>query len=501
MISRPDRAWGAALHAWALTLGLALVLAGCADGPRGAETTRPAGSGPVVSLLEQARGAMGAGELAEAGRLLDEALAIEADNPAVWVAIARLRFRGGEQIAAVAAADRALELGPAHGPALLMLAQLVRDAHGPAAARQWFEAALAADSADARIRTEYAATVGASGDYRAMLDALGQIGETEPQADRAHFLRAVLAARAGESVLARSLLARSGLSEKGVPAAVLLDALIHLAQGNHDSAAVALGELARRQSGNVRVAELHARALWLGRRDRKLVDLYAARARQAGASPYLSMLVGRSLERLGQRGEAAPFLDRAMAGPTGEPAVLAERESLPEPTRRLRSLLETGDRRAALREARALSARLATSSDISALAGDVMLGAGDAESALELYRDAVAVRRSWPLAKKAIHAFRLLDDHAAADRLLARHVAGEPNNAEALAMLAARSAEAQDWLRVKLLLDRVIALGGGNDPALLRLRGEAAQALGEAQEADRFAVLARTLAPQGFVPR
>lgn len=501
MISRPERAYGLGLLAVALALGLPLALAGCADAPRGTETQLPAGSEPIVSLLEQARGAMAADELAEAGRLLDEAREIEADNPAVWVAIARLRFRGGEQIAAVEAADHALELDPAHGPALLMRAQLVRDAHGPAAARPWFEAALAADGANARIRTEYAATLGESGEYRAMVTALGRVGETDKQADRAHFLRAVLAARAGESVLARSLLARSGLSEEGVPAAVLLDALIHLAQANYDSAAVTLGELARRQSGNVRVAELHARALWLGRRDRELVDLYAARAQRAGASPYLSMLVARSLERLGERGEAAPFLDRAMAGPTGKLAVLAGRDSLPEPTARLRSLLEAGDRRAALREARALRARLATSSDISALAGDVMLAAGDAEGALELYRDAVAVRRSWPLAKRAIHAFRLLGDDAAADRVLARHVAGEPNNAEALAMLAARSAEAKDWLRVKLLLDRAIALGGGNDPALLRLRGEAAEALGETQEADRFATLARTLAPQGFVPR
>ncbi|NBC87921.1 MAG: hypothetical protein GVX90_00200, partial [Alphaproteobacteria bacterium] len=165
MISRPERAYGLGLLAGALALGLPLALAGCADAPGGTETQRPAGSEPIVSLLEQARGAMAADELAEAERLLDEAREIEADNPAVWVAIARLRFRGGEQIAAVAAADRALERDPAHGPALLMRAQLVRDAHGPAAARPWFEAALAADGANARIRTEYAATLGESGEY------------------------------------------------------------------------------------------------------------------------------------------------------------------------------------------------------------------------------------------------------------------------------------------------------------------------------------------------
>ncbi|MEQ8412102.1 MAG: hypothetical protein RIB52_11145 [Erythrobacter sp.] len=495
MISRPERAVGAAL------IAALLVLASCGEAPADKAAQKPVGSEPFIALLEQARGEMASGELAEAGRLLDEARTVETDNPALWVAIARLRFRGGEQVAAVEAANRALQFGPAHGPALLMRAQLVRDAHGAAAARDWFEAALAADPANAAIRVEHAATLGESGDYRAMLVALDRVGETSPEARRAHLLRAVLAARAGEHVLARSLLARSELAEEGVPAALLLDALIDLSQGNHDSAAVTLGDLARRQPGNVRVAELHARALWLGQRNRELVDLYAPNARRADASAYLAMLVGRSLERLGQRDEAAPFLERAHTGPSGELALLAGNENLPEPTARLRARLASGDRRAAMREAETLRGRYETSSDIAALAGDVALAAGDAEGALALYRVAVSVRRPWPLAKKAIRAYRALGDEAAADRLLARHVAGEPNNAEALAMLAARSAQREDWLRVKLLIDRAIALGSGSDPALLRLRADAAEAVGEPDRAARFAARADALAPAGFVPR
>lgn len=495
MTFRPDRALGAVLPA------ALLALAGCAEAAPETSKAAPSASASVLALVEEARAAMGRGDLAGAGRMLDEALSEEPDNPAVWVAIARLRFRGGEQIAAIDAADRALELDPVHGPALLMRAQLVRDAYGIGAARSWYEAALAADPDSAEIRVDLAATLGESGEYRAMLAALEGIGRDTAGDPRAHFLRAVLAARAGESVLARSLLDRSGLAESGVPAAMLLDALIDLAQGNHDSAAAKLAGLARRQPGNVRVAELHARALWLGRRDRELVDLLAERARRPDASPYLAMLVGRSLERLGERGEAAVFLERAYAGLSGGIASLAPGDELPGPTARIRSLLQSDNAQAARREALILRGRFATSSDIAALAGDGVLAAGDAAGALALYRDAVSVRRPWPLAKKAMHAYHMIGDEAAADSLLARHAAGEPHNAEALTMLAGRSGQSGDWLRAKLLLDRAIALGAGNDPALLRLRAEAAEALGDGEEAQLYAARAEAIAPRGFVPR
>ncbi|KPP89372.1 tetratricopeptide repeat protein [Erythrobacter sp. HL-111] len=495
MTSRPDLAFGAALAA------AALALPGCAEPLAEAEAAAPAGSDTFLALVEQARGAAGEGDLARAGRLLDEALALEPENPAVWADIARLRFRGGEQIAAIDAVERALALDPAHGPALLMRAQLVRDAHGFRAARGWYDAALAADPGNAEIMLDRAATLGEGGDYRAMLGALQGLPEAAPEAGRGHFLRAVLAARAGENVLARSLLARSGLVEQGVPAAVLLDALVDLAQANHDSAAAKLSALARRQPGNVRVADLHAHALWLGRRDRELVDLHAGRARRDDASPFLAMLVGRAFERLGERDAAAPFLERAAAGPSEGTGLLAGNDALPGPTARLRALLAAGDRAAARRAGDALRRRFPASSDISALAGDAALAAGDAAGALALYRGAAMVRRPWPLAKKAIRAYREVGDEEAAEVLLARHVAGEPHNAEALVMLAAASARREDWLRAKLLLDRAIALGAGSDPALLRLRAEVAGALGETGEAERFSAAAQALAPHGFAAR
>ncbi|MEL7445158.1 MAG: hypothetical protein AAGK02_05010, partial [Pseudomonadota bacterium] len=69
----------------------------------------------VVEVLDDARSAMREGRLADGGRLLDEALELDSENPAVWVEIARLRFRGSEHLPALEAADLALELGPEFG--------------------------------------------------------------------------------------------------------------------------------------------------------------------------------------------------------------------------------------------------------------------------------------------------------------------------------------------------------------------------------------------------
>ncbi|MGY6551736.1 MAG: tetratricopeptide repeat protein [Erythrobacter sp.] len=145
-----------------------------------------------------------AGDLAHASSLLDAALAEQPDDPAVWVAIARLRYRGGEHLEALDAAARALELGPRYAPALLLRAQLVRDAHGLAASLPWYDAALAAPPDDSAVQLDHAATLGDLGRHGAMLEALPRSASPE-----AHYILAVLAARAGNTVLARSLLERA----------------------------------------------------------------------------------------------------------------------------------------------------------------------------------------------------------------------------------------------------------------------------------------------------
>lgn len=489
----------------ALTLALALASCGENARPPDAAAGAEAGDSAFARLMTEAETAMANGALPEAGQLLDEARAISPDEPDLWVAIARLRFRGGEHLTALEAADHALMLGPDHAPALLMRAYMVRDAHGFAPSLPWFEATLAADPESADGWAEYAATLGDMGQASAMLEAARKLAEVAPDDPRAAYLQAVLAARAGEHATARSLLARSGMAARGVPAAMLLDAAISQAQGNPDSAADVLSRLAARQPGNARLRELLARALLDSGRETELIARFGAEVQRAETSPYLLMVLGRAHERLGDRAAAAPLLERAQraasAAPAAMPAVLADRDGLPPQTSELRRLAFAGDWGGAQAAASGLQGRFPLSADIANFSGDVALGAGDGRAALEHYARAARVRRPWRLAGKAVLAYRQVGDQDAAFTVLARHVAGEPDNLDAVVQLAGELADAGDWTRTALLLDHAVALGGGNDPALLGLRLRAARALGKGEDATRFATLLAEISPPRLTPR
>lgn len=461
-----------------LALASALALSACAESASEPVEPQVPGSAETVRVIAEAGGAASEGKLAQAGSLLDRALDAEPDNPAVWVAAARLRYRGGEHLEALAAADKALALGPQYGGALLLKAQLVRDAHGLAASLPWYEAAAEAEPGNPEIWLDYAATLGDLGRNRAMLEALARLAEVSPKEPRANFLSAVLAARAGNAVLARSLLERSGMVAGGVPAAVMLDALISLEMGNHSLAAERLEALIRRQPDNARASELLARAWLLGGREAELVARFGRNASPANTSPYLAMLVGRAHERLGERDKAAPWLDRAMNENTPLRRVLPLSPGLPQPTSEARGLANAGDWGAATARTTALRQRFAGSADVAALAGDAALGKGDARAALTLYAHAAKVRRSWPLARKAMDAYRMAGDGEAADVLLMRYLAGDPNNLDAALMLAERVLAWGDAARAELLLDHVAALGGAHDLTYRRLRAGLATAGG-----------------------
>jgi predicted Zn-dependent protease len=379
------------------------------------------------------------GDLPAAGKAFDRALAGAPKDPALWVDIARLRWRGGEQRQAIEASEKALRLGPDNPDALLLRAQLVRDARGNDAALPLLEHGLAAKSDDADLLAEYAATLGESGRAKNMLAATRRLAAAAPTDKRALYLQAVLAARSGQDGLARSLLQRTGDNDRAMPAATLLLAVLDLENGNAASAAQGLDRLLRRQPDNARVAALLARALAIGGNDRELVARFAARA----DTPYLAALVGRSYEALGERDKAAPYLDRAARGIPGDgvrtlppafatdlatPLDPADGTALVSLVRAQIAANRAGDARAATQ---AFRARYPGSADATALAGDAALAAGDAAGALALYREAAAIRRPWPLVRRMAVALRRTGDARGASALLAAEQASQPANAEA----------------------------------------------------------------------
>lgn len=477
----------------------ALALAGCwSSGPE-TQTSMISDNAEFVELIDDAGGEMRDGNFADARRLLDEARRIEPDNPALWVAIARLHYRQNEHVGALQALDKALGLGPEFGPALLMRAQMVRDAHGLADALPWFEAAVKAEPGDPEVLAEYAATLGDLGRNRDMLKVVRQLQEVSPGYPQVYYLQAVLAARAGETVMARNLLAKSGLYQRGVPSALLLDAVIDIQQLTPDTAIATLDKLAERQPANGRVRELMALALWLGGRDDELIARFRSATSAPDASPYLIMLVGRALERRGDRDQAAPLIEQALAAREVQLFALSSYSNLSEPVTRLRAMVIANDREGASREASALLRRLPGSGDMLALTGDAALFGTNAEGAMSLYTRAASVRRPWPMTRKIIFTTRALGDDKAADALLARAVTGEPRNTEALLMLAQRSAELEQWDRVAKLANLVFALGAGNDPKVLDLQARAAEALGRKDQAANWDLTAEAVRPGRFV--
>ena len=64
-------------------------------------------------------------------------------------------------------------------------------------------------------------------------------------------------------------------------------------------------------------------------RDRALVNRFSAQAESEEASPYLTMLVGRALERMGERNRGLALIERAREPRSDQPVVLDGSGQLP----------------------------------------------------------------------------------------------------------------------------------------------------------------------------
>ncbi|MCP5396933.1 MAG: tetratricopeptide repeat protein [Sphingomonadaceae bacterium] len=432
------------------------------------------------------------GNLPAAGQAFDRAYGFIPDDSNLWVDIGRLRYRGGEQLPAVKASIKAVELGPDNPAALQFRGQLVRDAEGMLAALSWFERAVEQNPNNLDLLGDYAATLGELGRARDMLQVVRRMTELDPRNPRAYYLQAVLAARAGNYDLARRLLQLTNQAHRDMPAAMLLSGIIDMRSGNYASASQEFDRLARLQPDNRRVRLLLARSLALEGSHRELAHRFGEAALLPSASPYLATLVGRAHEAMGQREQAAIYLDHAthprtdnlIAVPGVTPLAVVESRGVEHGKDALslvRGLIVSGQREAAAARGQAFRARYPGSADALSLAGDAELAARRIGPALELYEQSARVRRPWLLTRRMIAALDAAGRRNDALALLRSHVAGDPNNVEAVAMLARRAFDRQDFAQAALLLDHAMRSGGGRDPLLVSLRAEAALRSGETE--------------------
>lgn len=450
----------------------------------------------MLGRLEMVRG-----DLPAAGKAFDRSHAIAPEDPELWVDIGRLRFLGGEQVEAVEAADRALALAPDNKAALRFRGQLIREASGMVPAIEWFDRALELHPDDLDLRFDYVATLGDAGRANDALAVLREGGEEAVLSENGLYLQAVIAARGGRFLLARELLLRSGLESEGVPAALMLSAIVDLQNGNPASAAQTLDRLLLEQPDNVRAVELLASALLRSGSERELVYRFAERALGPAGSPHLRVLVGRAYEALEQRAKAAQFIDLAALGPDGLALLPSD-----TPTETLtatggggaqtrdfvRSVLFGQARGSAVGSAQDFVRRFPGSADGYAILGDAELASGDRRAARDAYVRASDIRQPWPLT------LRLAGSQAtpeAAANLLRTYLEANPMNGHAAALLADAYAAQGKWRQAAALLDHAIAHGQSRVPWVLASRGIAAGQLGDADTALDFAFRAHELQP------
>ncbi|MDL2352443.1 MAG: tetratricopeptide repeat protein [Pseudomonadota bacterium] len=473
---------GASKSEIAAAMGEALIDQGAIDKARewlapGQFSPAEAGHGwRMLGMLERLTGNLGA-----AGKAYDQALKVSGKDPLLWVEIGRMRYSGGEQLQAVDAAERALAAAPDNPRALEFKAELVRDAQGYAAAIPLYERALEANGNDLALLGGYAAALGEAGRASDMLAVTRHMLEVAPHSPRAFFLQAVLAARAGQIDLARSLLSRTKGKLATDPAGMLLQGLLDLEAGNANVAADELAVLADRQPANQRVQLLLARALYASGDYNQLFTRFGALAQRSDASPYLLTLLGRANEDQGNRAAAAALLDRAAAPASpplqpifeaDSPAVLgsrfaAEPSALGLAVPYVRSLLVAGNRSAAAQAAgQFLRARPGSDSALGLL-GDVELYSGAPGAALQHYDLAARVRFPDLLLLRMGEAFVGVGQPGAAQPVVARYLAAFPGSRLAARMAANMAALAGDWQTAAGLLDNLRLRGGNQDVRLL----------------------------------
>lgn len=371
------------------------------------------------------------GNLAAAAAAFDQALKATPDDPLLWVDISRLRYAGGEQVQAVAAADRAISLDGKSVRALELKGMLVREQYGLVASLPWFEAALKQDPDDRSVLGEYAATLGEIGNYRDMLVVCRKLVKLDPGNPRALYLQAVLAARAGQTGLARSIMLRTGDRLRDMPAAILLNGVLEYRAGNLNLAIEHLDRLLRLQPDNREAAELLARALAQSGEDSQVVARFAMVADRPGASAYLLEIAAHSLDRVKRQREAgllrarlpaadeAPFVPIPAGAPLGVVAVRYSddpgRSSTVVPY--VRALLAAGRSGDALAVATRLRDANPGAAEAHLLVGDVRITMGDAGGAIADWREAARIRLTAPLLQRLVTALRMTGDDQTADRL------------------------------------------------------------------------------------
>lgn len=474
---------------------------------RDEEALAELGSGPVARG-EAALAARVAGEsnyrlghfaAAQAG--YNAAVRIAPDDAQNWIAFAAWRLAEQDMLGADSAADRARALAPRSVRALSAKALVVRTRGGPVPSLPWFELALAADPNDVATLSEYAATLGEAGRYRAMLTPLATAAAIAPDNARVLFLEATVAARGGEPALARSLLSRINGPDADLPAVLLLRAAVELMLDTPAAAERYAARLVEQQPDNGTARRLLAAAQLNAGNPRGAIESLDPITTRADADSWSLLLLGRAFGAIGWQTDAVHPLERAASLRRGDASALrapAGEGDLSDPAvavPTIRARIAAGDHGGALALATMLAERNPGVAQAHLLVGDARWAAGDGNGAVEGYRRAADLRFDEPVMLRLVRALLGTRQRAEAGAMLGAFAARHPENVTAMRIAAAYATESGDWAGALPWQQAAIARVGTNDALLLAQTARSLVEVGEAEAASDYAGRAYRLLP------
>ncbi len=452
--------------------------------PRGAlnEVGEPTGADAAYRARIRARALAALGDSA-AGAMFDRAMALGPRDSDVFADVAIFRRASGNIAGALQAVDQAVAAGPNNARALLLRGELTRGQYGLAAALPWFDRAIQIDPGYVDARLERAITYGDLGRMEDMLADAREAHRLSGGANNmAYYLQAVLAARARDYELARSIFNRTNGAFAERPSGMLLESAIDFGMGNVEQAATRLTRLIAMQPGNRRARRLLAASRWRMDDPAGVIAALEPLVARPDADSYSLTLMGRALARRGDAAGASAYLARA-AAPTPARSALdplapeefdalrrqaeAEPGNGPVQVRLISALLARGLGGEALDRARRLQAANPGAPEVHMLVGDALGTRGDFAGAVEQYRRAANLAFSEPVALRLIEALRRSGQLDAADGVLALFLQQNPRNVPAQIMVAARMMAREEWAEAIEVYEGLRRRLGNNDATIL----------------------------------
>ncbi|MFM9853036.1 MAG: tetratricopeptide repeat protein [Sphingomonadaceae bacterium] len=472
-----------------------------------ADTLPPLSASYAQRIIGQA--ALASGDFALARQSFDKALALTPQSSLLWLEIGRFRMASGDVSGALDAARRSVAFNPRNIDGLMLMGELVRGQFGLVAAIPWYEGVIKIDPGHLGAMTELAATLGDAGRARAMLSVTRKILEIDPGNPKAYFLQAVLAARAGDFELARAMMYRTKNQIDGIPAVMLLNAVLYLKDDNGEQATKTLTELVKAQPANLKAKRLLGAAMWRSGDAQSAIAVLRPVANRPDADSYTLSVIGRAYEEQGNGEAAALFLDRAAAPVRGDPvpfemagglATLAHATAkdannadvaIPQISR----MIAAGQTGAALAKAQQLAKANPGAPAAHMLVGDAYAAMQRPQDAAFAYQAAANIRFSEPIALRFIDALSKAGREGAALRVLDMFLSQNPRSVPGLLLAADHFMATGSWDRAIGVLEGLRGRLGNRDATLLGNLGWAWFNKRDYAKATEFSAAAYAIAP------